>query len=121
MRSKGVQKIVVVGNSVKSSKEALRLTRIYPGVIYSTAGVHPHDSKNVIDEPSSWIEFEQIASQPECVAIGPCGLDYHRDISDKDTQKELFQKQIRLASQLQKPLLIHERAAQDDVLEILSR
>lgn len=79
------------------------------------------DSKNVIEEPSSWIEFEEIAQQPEVVAIGPCGLDYHRDASDSETQKEMFHRQIKLACDLQKPILVHERSAQEDVMEILSR
>lgn len=117
----GVQKIMVPGTSVKSSKEALRLTRLYPGMIYSTAGIHPHDSKSIVEEPATWFEFEIIAQQPECVAIGPCGLDYQRDFSEPDVQKEIFEKQIRLAAQLDKPLLIHERSAQLDVLEILEK
>lgn len=79
------------------------------------------DSKNVIEEPSSWAEFEEIAHQPEVVAIGPCGLDYHRDVADSDTQKEMFRRQIKLACDLQKPILVHERSAQEDVMEILLR
>lgn len=141
----GVQKIMVPGTSVKSSKEALRLSRIYPGMIYSTAGkkiilisytfyniingkrshpyvgIHPHDSKSIIEEPTSWFDFETIAQAPECVAIGPCGLDYQRDFSEPDVQKEIFEKQIRLACKLDKPLLIHERTAQADVLDILNK
>jgi Tat protein secretion system quality control protein TatD with DNase activity len=117
----GVQKILVHGSNVKSCKEALRLTRIYPGIIYSSCGIHPMDSKNVIEEPSSWIEFEEIAQQPEVVAIGPCGWDYHRDVTDSETQKEMFRRQIKLACELQKPILVHERSAQEDVMEILSR
>ncbi|GAB0088205.1 uncharacterized protein DMENIID0001_025960 [Sergentomyia squamirostris] len=117
----GVQKIMVPGSSVKSSKEALRLSRIYPGIVYSTAGIHPHDSKSIIEEPDSWLEFSSIARAPECVAIGPCGLDYQRDFSEPDTQKEIFEKQIQLACELDKPLLIHERSAQEDVLEILKK
>lgn len=112
---------MVHGSNVKSCKEALRLTRIYPGVIYSSCGIHPMDSKNVIEEPSSWIEFEEIAQQPEVVAIGPCGLDYHRDAADSETQKEMFRRQIKLACDLQKPILVHERSAQENVMEILSR
>lgn len=112
---------MVPGTSVKSSKEALRLSRIYPGIIYSTAGIHPHDSKSIIEEPSSWLEFELIAQAPECVAIGPCGLDYQRDFSEPDVQKEIFEKQIRLAGNLDKPLMIHERSAQSDVLDILKK
>lgn len=117
----GVQKILVHGSNVKSCKEALRLTRIYPGIIYSSCGIHPMDSKNVIEEPSSWIEFEEIAQQPEVVAIGPCGLDYHRDDADSDIQKEMFRRQLKLACDLKKPILVHERSAQEDVMEILLR
>lgn len=117
----GVQKIMVPGTSVKSSKEALRLTRIYPGMIYSTAGIHPHDSKSIVEEPESWLEFTQIAQSLECVAIGPCGLDYSRDFSEPDVQKKIFEKQINLACELGKPILIHERLAQNDVLEIIKK
>lgn len=117
----GVQKIMVPGGSVRSSKEALRLTRIYPGIIYSTAGIHPHDSKSVVEDPESWIEFCAIAQNEECVAIGPCGLDYQRDFSEPEVQREIFEKQIRLACDLEKPILIHERSAQSDVLDILTK
>lgn len=57
----------------------------------------------------------------EVVAIGPCGLDYHKDVTECDIQKEIFRRQIRLACDIQKPILIHERLAQNDVMEILSR
>lgn len=57
----------------------------------------------------------------EVVAIGPCGLDYHKDVSDSDTQKEIFKRQVRLACDIKKPILIHERSAHSDVMEILSR
>lgn len=112
---------MVPGTSVKSSKEALRLTRLYPGTIYSTAGIHPHDSQSCIEDPSSWFDLESIAEAPECVAIGPCGLDYQRDFSEPEAQREIFEKQIRLAARLDKPLLIHERSAQQDVLDILKK
>ncbi|KAH8360049.1 hypothetical protein KR093_010405 [Drosophila rubida] len=120
-RDAGVQKLMVHGTSVKSSKEALRLSRIYPDIIYSTAGIHPHDSKSIVEEPSTWLDFEHIAQAPECVAVGPCGLDYQRDFSEPDVQKQIFAKQLQLAIRLNKPLLIHERAAQNDVLEILDK
>jgi len=117
----GVQKLMVHGTSVKSSKEALRLSRIYPDIIYSTAGIHPHDSKSIVEEPSTWFDFEHIAQAQECVAVGPCGLDYQRDFSEPDVQKQIFAKQLHLAIRLNKPLLIHERSAQNDVLEILDK
>ncbi|XP_033162570.1 3'-5' ssDNA/RNA exonuclease TatD [Drosophila mauritiana] len=120
-RDAGVQKLMVHGTSVKSSKEALRLSRIYPDIIYSTAGIHPHDSKSIVEEPATWFDLEHIAQAQECVAIGPCGLDYQRDFSEPDAQKQIFAKQLHLAIRLNKPLLIHERSAQLDLLEILDK
>lgn len=116
----GVQKIMVTGASLRSSKEALRLTRIYPGTLYSTAGVHPHDAKSW-ENPDTLQELESIATNSECVAIGECGLDYSRNFSDPETQRVVFHKQIELACSLNKPLVIHERGAQKDVLEVLSQ
>lgn len=115
----GVQKIMVTGASIRSSKEALRLTRIYPGTLYSTAGVHPHDAKSW-EEPETSDELEGIAANPECVAVGECGLDYNRDFSDPATQRSVFRKQVEVACRLDKPLVIHERGAQTDLLEVLS-
>ncbi|KAF2897755.1 hypothetical protein ILUMI_08418 [Ignelater luminosus] len=115
----GVQKIMVTGTSVKTSKEALRLTRIYPGILYSTAGIHPHDAKSYTDE--SWEELRSLAQNPECVAIGECGLDYNRNFSEPDEQRKVFHKQISLACELHKPLFVHEREAHEDLLEILGQ
>lgn len=118
-KDSGVQKIMVTGASIRSSKEALRLTRIYPGTLYSTAGVHPHDAKSW-EDPDTLEELETIASNPECVAIGECGLDYNRDFSEPEAQRSVFHKQVELACRLNKPLVIHERGAQADVLEVLN-
>jgi TatD DNase family protein len=118
-RDSGVQKIMVTGTSVKSSKEALRLTRIYPGTLYSTAGIHPHDAKSYTDE--SWNELKVVASNPECVAVGECGLDYNRNFSEPSEQRQVFRKHIELAIEINKPLFVHERDGHDDLLEILDQ
>ncbi|XP_063231513.1 3'-5' ssDNA/RNA exonuclease TatD [Bacillus rossius redtenbacheri] len=115
----GVQKIMVTGTSLRASKEALRLTRIYPGTLYSTAGVHPHDAKSWTD--SYLEELRTVAASAECVAIGECGLDYNRDFSPPEVQREVFEMQIRLACELRKPLFVHERDAHEDVLGMLGR
>ncbi|KAJ9579557.1 hypothetical protein L9F63_004742 [Diploptera punctata] len=115
----GVQKIMVTGASIRTSREALRLTRIYPGTLYSTAGIHPHDAKSWTDGYLD--ELREIALSPECVAIGECGLDYNRDFSPVDVQKEVFETQVRLACELGKPLLLHERDAHQDLLDILNK
>ncbi|XP_026477897.1 uncharacterized protein LOC113384401 [Ctenocephalides felis] len=117
----GVQKIMSTGTSVRTSKEALRLSRLFPGTIYSTAGVHPHDAQSIAQSPENWDELVQIARNPECVAIGECGLDFEKEFSDHNVQEEIFQKQLELACDLNKPLLIHERGAQDELLNIVSK
>nr|CAG4648711.1 EOG090X080R [Polyphemus pediculus] len=114
----GVRKIMVTGASVQCSKDALRLTRLYPGTIYSTAGIHPHDAKTWTDE--SYNAIREIASNPECVAIGECGLDFNRNFSPPEIQLEVFQKQVKLACELKKPLFLHERDAHEDMVRILS-
>lgn len=83
---------MVTGTSVRNSKEALRLTRIYPGVLYSTAGIHPHDAKSYDED--SWQELRQLARNAECVAIGECGLDYNRNFSEPEKQQLVFQKHV---------------------------
>ncbi|PSN47590.1 3'-5' ssDNA/RNA exonuclease TatD [Blattella germanica] len=114
-----VQKIMVTGTSLRSSREALRLTRIYPGTLYSTAGIHPHDAKSWTDGYLD--ELKEMALSPECVGIGECGLDYNRDFSSPEVQKEVFELQVKLACELGKPLLLHERDAHQDVVDILSK
>ncbi|XP_063538887.1 3'-5' ssDNA/RNA exonuclease TatD [Cydia strobilella] len=114
----GVQKIMVTGTSVKNSKEALRLTRLYPGTIYSTAGVHPHDAKSMVEE-DMWAELHATAQAPECVAIGECGLNYSKDFSEPGVQRDVFKRQVEIACDLRKPLFVHEKEAQEDLLKIL--
>ncbi|CAH2044635.1 unnamed protein product, partial [Iphiclides podalirius] len=114
----GVQKIMVTGTSVRNSKEALRLTRLYPGTIYSTAGVHPHDAKSMVEE-EQWSELAATARAPECVALGECGLNYTKDFSEPKVQRHVFRRQVEMACQIQKPLFIHEKEAQEDLVKIL--
>lgn len=115
----GVQKIIVAGSSLRTSREALRLARIYPGTLYSTAGVHPHDAKSWNE--NSLTELRDIAENLECVAIGECGLDYNRDFSPASVQQQVFEIQVKLACELKKPLFLHERDAHDDLIQILNK
>lgn len=118
-KDSGVQKVMVTGTSVKASREALRLTRIYPGTIYSTAGIHPHDAKSYDEQ--SWQELCRILDNPECVAVGECGLDYNRNFSDPEDQRAVFEKHVKLALERNKPLFVHERDAFNDLNEILDK
>jgi len=117
----GVTKIMVTGTSVTGSKDALRLSRLYPGSLYCTAGVHPHDAKSWEEEGdvNTMSTLREFAMNPECVAIGECGLDFNRNFSPPETQLEVFEKQIQLACELKKPLFLHEREAHADMVRLL--
>src|SRR5215472_17566186 len=69
----GVRTMVVTGTSLAASEEALRLAQEYPGQLFSTAGVHPHDSRNCTEQTMSGLR--RLAAHKEVVAIGECGLD----------------------------------------------
>jgi len=114
----GVNKIMVTGTSIQGSKDALRLTRLYPSQLYCTAGIHPHDAKSW-EEDSSLAELKEIAKSPECVAIGECGLDFNRNFSPPETQLEVFEKQIQLACDINKPMFLHEREAHEQMVNLL--
>nr|CAG4640953.1 EOG090X080R [Eulimnadia texana] len=115
----GVRKIMVTGASIQCSKDALRLTRLYPGTLYSTAGVHPHDAKTWTDD--CYDVIKELALNPECVAVGECGLDFNRNFSPPDVQLEVFEKQVQLACEIKKPMFLHERDAHDDLVRILEK
>ncbi|BES90885.1 unnamed protein product [Nesidiocoris tenuis] len=117
-KDSGVQKIIVCSQTIKGSKEAMRLSQIFPGMIYSMAGVYPHEAKSW--EPETLGELREIAKNTECVAIGQCGLDYCKNFSTPEVQRDVFRAQVELACQLKKPLCIHERDAFDDAMSILN-
>lgn len=118
-KDSGVTKIMVTGTTLTSSRDSLRLSRLYPGMLYATAGVHPHDAKSWDD--SSLDSLREVAQNVECVAIGECGLDFNRNFSPPDVQLDVFEKQIRLACELRKPLFLHERDAHAEMVELLTR
>lgn len=113
----GVRTMVVTGTNLASSKEGLRIAREYPGRLFSTAGVHPHDSRNCTEETMS--ELRRLAAHKEVVAIGECGLDFNRDFSPRPMQEKWFEAQVALAEELQRPLFLHERDAQERFCAIL--
>ncbi|OWA34210.1 hydrolase TatD [Saccharibacillus sp. O16] len=115
----GVSPLVITGTSVRSSEAAADYARRYPGGLYATAGVHPHDAKSC--DAQTIQRLRKLAAGEEVVAIGECGLDYNRDFSPRDTQREWFVKQIELAEELELPLFLHERDAHEDFATILRR
>lgn len=115
----GVSKFIITGTNVKASQIACEYASNYPGTLYSTSGVHPHDAKTCDDH--TLLELEKIAKNDCVIAIGECGLDYNRDFSPRDVQRKWFEKQVELAENLDMPLFLHEREAHKDLYDILKK
>jgi len=114
----GVDHLICAGYDLPSSEEAVVLARRF-ACIKAAVGIHPHDADTFTPETETRIR--ELASDIEfVVAIGEAGLDYYRCLTPHDIQQDVFRRHIRLAHELNMPLIIHSRNAQNDVLEILS-
>ena len=111
-----VEKMVVVGFDRKTIERAMQLIEDYD-FIYAVIGWHPVDAIDCTEQDLLWIE--QLAAHPKVVGIGETGLDYYWDKSPKDVQQYWFRKQIHLAQKLNLPIIIHNREATADVVQIL--
>lgn len=114
----GVEKITCVGYDLPSSQEAVNIARKYKQV-YAAVGVHPHDARTLT--PEMLRKLWELARDPRVVAIGEIGLDYYRDLSPRDLQKQAFIDQIHLAQEIGKPIIIHDREANQDVMDIIKK
>jgi TatD DNase family protein len=112
----GVLQMIVTGSSAESSRTALALSRQHPRRLFATAGVHPHHATAL---PSSLTELGELTAAPEVVAVGECGLDYYRNYSPHESQREAFHRQLELAARRGKPVFLHQRDAHDDFIAIL--
>ena len=113
----GVVQMVVTGSSAPSTRRAIELSREHPGKLFATAGLHPHHATDLTDELLA--ELEELARQPEVVAVGECGLDYFRNLSPPEAQRAAFHRQLELAARIGKPVFLHERDAHEDFVAIL--
>ncbi|MFV9568625.1 TatD family hydrolase [Thermoanaerobacter mathranii] len=109
--------LINVGSNLLTSKQSIELAHNYD-FIYASVGIHPHDAQKEFDKVE---EIEKLALQQKVVAIGEIGLDYYYDEPSKEFQKEVFTKQIRLAKKLNLPIIIHDRDAHEDILDILKK
>jgi len=113
---KGVGLVVCPGCDVKSSQDCVKLADQYD-YIYAAVGIHPHDAAGV---PGGYLAaLEALTFHPKVRAIGEMGLDYHYDHSPRDVQRRVFREQMRLAEKLNMPVIIHDREAHADCLEIV--
>lgn len=116
-RNAGVVKMIVTGSSADSSREAVALAERWPSVLYATAGIHPHHAAEF--DAASAASIRALAERDVVVAIGECGLDYFRNFSPREAQREAFQAQLELAADTGLPVFLHQRDAHDDFVELL--
>lgn len=112
----GLEKIICVGYDLTSSQEALLLARKYRQV-YAVVGIHPHDAQSL--NPEVREKIFAMARDQRVVAIGEIGLDFYRDLSPRDIQRQAFREQIKMAQEIGKPIVIHDRDAHQEVIEII--
>lgn len=113
----GIAKVVNVGASLSSCKAARRLAERYD-YIYCALGVHPSDTAELTEESFEWLRKQ--CDYEKCVAVGEIGLDYYWDEPDRDIQKKWFVRQLRLARECKKPVVIHSRDAAKDTVDIMT-
>jgi TatD DNase family protein len=116
-RTAGVAQLVVTGASREHSPRALALAQAHPGVLFATAGVHPHHAVEYTAECDA--EMRALLAHDEVVAVGECGLDYFRDFSPRPAQRRAFEMQLQIAADTGKPLFLHQRDAHDDFVAIM--
>jgi TatD DNase family protein len=115
-REAGVEAFLTIGCDLATSEAACALAERYP-FVYASIGVHPHEVKHVQD---SWYDaFRCLARNKKVVAYGEIGLDYHYNHSSPKEQRERFREQIQVARELNLPVIIHTREAQEDTIAIL--
>ncbi|MGC9455135.1 MAG: TatD family hydrolase [Phycisphaerae bacterium] len=115
----GVVAFVCAAGDLREARAALETARAHRDrKIFCTVGVHPHEAKDATGDYLR--QVEQLAKEPQNVAVGEIGLDYYRDLSPRDVQKKVFAEQLELAARLSKPVVIHSRDAFDDTLAVLS-
>jgi len=113
----GVRRLVVTGTSRAASLAAAALASTRPGVLWATAGVHPHEAAGY--DAATEADLLQLLRQPCVVAAGEMGLDYHRDYSPRPAQRHAFASQLALAVATGRPLFLHQRDAHADFVALL--
>lgn len=115
----GIQKMILTGSSITGSHRSLEMAKKHPSILFSTAGVHPHDAKSYTEESTE--QLEKLLQQPEVIAIGECGLDFDRNYSEPVDQYYAFEQQLQIAERIDLPIFLHERAAHTEFLAVMKQ
>jgi TatD DNase family protein len=114
--SSGVKYLVNPGCSLADAEEVLELTRLYKP-LYGGVGIHPHEAKTW--DAGSEAKIKHYAGQEKIVGIGECGLDYYYNHSEPETQRTVFAHHVRIARELNLPVIVHCRDAWDECMDII--
>lgn len=117
-RAQGVKTFVTIGTTPDSLEQVRASADAHEGV-YFTVGIHPHEAKDFTPEVEA--TMDRLRAHAKCVGVGEIGLDYHYDHSPRETQRAVFDRQLELAIAWRKPVVIHAREAEDDLLAALAR
>ncbi|MBR5358341.1 MAG: TatD family hydrolase [Clostridiales bacterium] len=120
----GVKRILIPGDSEKSSRKAvsvcLEMSGLHGVELFCSVGIHPHEAKDYTEDTGKYLrEMLSLRKENRLCALGEIGLDYYYDFSPRDVQKEVFKKQLELAYEYDIPMILHERDATGDCLDIL--
>ena len=118
-KREGVQHIVVTGTNIQESQYAIALAAKHGAYLSATVGIHPHDADHV---KPGWLDtLEGLTSSPHVVAVGEMGLDFYRNHSERDAQRQVFEAQLDLAARIALPVFVHDRDTDGEVLAVLRR
>lgn len=115
-READVVGIINIGTDLKTSQKSVAIAEAHDNV-YAAVGIHPHDAAEAKDE--DFEKLKTLLDHPKVVAIGEVGLDFYRNLSPQDLQRRVFRMFLDWAKETSKPLVIHTREAEDDILAIL--
>jgi len=114
----GVTSWITVGTDTQQNQKAVELADKFENM-YAAVGIHPHDAKDV--DSQTLTELKKLAQNQKVVAIGETGLDFHYNFSEQPIQRRVFAAQLKIAVELNLPVIIHSREAFDDTMDILER
>jgi TatD DNase family protein len=115
-KASGVEYIFTVGTEKKDWTRALEIARSYPSV-FAVLGVHPHNAREIDEE--TYPTLRKLCADDKVKAYGEIGLDFYRNLSSRDVQLKRFREQIQLAKELELPIVVHDREAHKETLEML--
>ena len=113
----GIGRLIVPGTDVETSRAAIELAQQHAGRIFAGVGTHPHDASTLTSEALA--EQRTLAQQPSIVAIGEIGLDFYRNLSPRDVQRDALVAQVTLARELDLPVILHNRESHEEMISLL--